>query len=368
MLELDEPVKGLFRHALADLERSREIRKWSAMSGSTISRDVGCRLASYVEDRRRELVAAIVRSTVLPRPGSIAASVFAGAFLDRICQELEVGDPDVLDIWADAESDPDEAFEHARIVVIACAVVSAGFVADCGHSDEVISYLALRSGELEKRFRTDRAVRAAKAMDPGKLVSRDEVVASLLSAIDARDAATCEHSRAVGMWCGRLAKVLGMSPEMQAFAALAGTLHDVGKIATPTDILLKPGTLNGDEWEQMRGHSRVGAKMLERIPSLKDLAPIVRAHHERIDGKGYPDRLTGTEIPLVARIVAVADAFHAMISKRPYRDALPVARALEELRAGSGTRWDPAVAEAMLDIVQPASIRRTLRAPRSASS
>ena len=334
------------------------------MNGSVISRDTGARLASYIEERRRDLISAIVRSSVLPRPGSVGASVFAGAFLERMCQELELGDRDVLDVWADNDADPADAFEHARIVVIACAVVSAGFVAECGHSDEAISYLALRSGELEKRFRTEHATKAGRLVDPAALVSRDEVVASLLSAIDARDAATCEHSRAVGMWCGRLAKALGMDAGMQAFAALAGTLHDVGKIATPTEILLKPGPLDDAEWESMRAHARIGAKMLQRIPSLKDLAPVVGAHHERMDGTGYPDRLPGERIPVVSRIVAVADSFHAMISKRPYRDPMPVPDALAELRAGRGTQWDAAVIDAMLDIVQPATVQRTLRSAR----
>jgi len=331
------------------------------MSGSTISRESACRLASYIEDRRREIVASVVRSSVLPRPGSFAASVFTNAFLDRLCQELDIDDREVVDAWADAETDAEEAFEHSRIVVIACAVISAAFIADCGNCDEVISYLALRSSELEKRFRAERPPKVSKAVNPAKLVSRDEVVASLLSAIEARDAATCEHSRAVGMWCSRIAKTMGMSAEEQAFATLAGTLHDVGKIATPTDILLKPGPLNVDEWEAMRAHAQIGAKMLERIPSLKDVAPAVRSHHERMDGRGYPDGLEGDAIPILAKIIAVSDSFHAMISKRAFREALPVPAALDELRAGSGKQFDPAVVGALLDIVQPSSATRAAR-------
>jgi len=335
------------------------------MSGTTIGRDAGCRLASYIEDRRRDVVSTVVRSSSLPRPGSIAASAFANAFLDRLCQELEVGDRDIVDVWADSESGaPDDGFEHARIVVIACATISAAYVADCGHSDEIVSYLALRSGELEKRLQTER--RAVKVVDPSKLVSRDEVVGSLLSAIEARDPGTCEHSRAVGMWSGRIAKTLGMTNDQQAFAALAGTLHDVGKIATPTEILLKAGPLDPEEWQAMRAHAAIGAKMLERIPSLADLSGIVRAHHERIDGKGYPDGLSGDSIPMMARIIAVADSFHAMISKRPYREPMPVAEAVEELRACVGTQWDSAVVVAMLDVVQPATTVRLLRVAQSA--
>jgi putative nucleotidyltransferase with HDIG domain len=199
------------------------------------------------------------------------------------------------------------------------------------------------------------------------MVNRDEVVASLLSAIEARDPATSEHSRAVGMWCGRLAKTIGLSAPDQAFAALAGTLHDVGKIATPTEVLLKAGPLDWEEWEAMRAHAQIGAKMLERIPSLRDVAHIVRAHHERMDGAGYPDGLSGSSIPLLARVVSVADSFHAMISKRPYRAALSVPSALDELRAGIGTQFDAAVVDAMFDIVQPRGVVRELRALRGAS-
>jgi HD-GYP domain-containing protein (c-di-GMP phosphodiesterase class II) len=161
--------------------------------------------------------------------------------------------------------------------------------------------------------------------------------------------------------------MLGMSSEVQAFAALCGTLHDVGKIATPGDVLLKPGPLDGEEWAAMRAHSRIGAKMLERIASLQELAPVVRAHHERMDGLGYPDGLAGEAIPIVARIVAVADSFHAMISKRPYRAPLSVPAAIDELCACSGTQFDPAVVRAMLDVVQPATAVRALRAAQGSA-
>jgi HD-GYP domain-containing protein (c-di-GMP phosphodiesterase class II) len=135
---------------------------------------------------------------------------------------------------------------------------------------------------------------------------------------------------------------------------LAGTLHDVGKIATPTELLLRPGPLSSDEWHVMRSHATIGARMLEKTATLRSFAPIVRAHHERFDGEGYPDRIRGEAIPLVARVVAVSDAFHAMISKRPYRQPISVPSAVRELRRGSGTQWDERVVEAMLSIVEPA--------------
>jgi putative nucleotidyltransferase with HDIG domain len=334
------------------------------MTGTAISRDAAARLASYIEDRRHDIVASVVRSSVLPRPGSPAAAAFANDFLDRLCQELEVADRDVVDVWADTVSAPEEAFEHARIVVIGCAVISSAYVADCGRADDIVSFLALRSSELEKRFRTEPSDRDDRSNPASRLVDRDEVVSSLLAALEARDPATCEHSRAVGMWCGRIAKTIGLGSRDQAAAALAGTLHDVGKIATPTEILLKAGPLESDEWEAMRAHAQIGAKMLERITSLRDVAYIVRAHHERMDGTGYPDRLSGSAIPLLARVVSVADSFHAMISKRPYREALGVPYALDELRAGVGTQWDGTVVNAMFDIVQPRGVVRELRVAR----
>ncbi len=335
------------------------------MTGATISRETGTRLASYIEVRRRELVASVVRSAVLPRPDSIAASAFADGFLERLCQETEIGDRDIVGVWLDAQHDGGDGFEQSLIVVLACVNIAAAYVRDCGDCDEIVTFLALRAGELEKRFRSERP-KAAALVDAAKLVGKDEIVSALLSAIEARDVATCGHSRAVGMWCGRIAKTMGMHYEQQQAAALAGTLHDVGKIATPSEILLKPGPLVPGEWATMRQHSRIGAQMLERIPSLRDLAPIVRAHHERMDGRGYPDGIAGNHIPLLARIVAVADSFHAMISKRPYRSAMTVPAALDELRAGAGAQWDASLVEAMLDIVQPATVHRPLHAVRIA--
>jgi putative nucleotidyltransferase with HDIG domain len=352
---------ALLRRAIADIGQSRPLERNRMIKEPSISGGTAVELACYIEERRRELVVAIVRSPVLPRPGSLAASVFAASFLDCIVAELEGAEHERLDRWVETDSAPEDGAEHARIVAIACSVLSAAFAADIGHSDEVISYLAMRSRELEKRFRTERRGKPGKAADAASLVSKDDVVFALLSAIEARDVATLEHSRAVGMWCGRIAKSLGMGSEMQAFAALAGTLHDVGKIATPADVLLKPGPLDEAEWDVMRAHAAVGGKMLERVPSLRVLAPIVRAHHERMDGAGYPDRSSGDGIPMVSRIVAVADSFHAMISRRPYRDPMTVPEALVELRAGSGTQWDPIVAESMSAILTPDSKRQTQR-------
>ena len=157
-----------------------------------------------------------------------------------------------------------------------------------------------------------------------------------------------------------------------AITSSSRNLHNVGKLSTPRAILLKAGPLDSQEWDVMREHSAIGAQILADIPSLRACAPTVRAHHEQIDGNGYPDRLDGDRLPLAARIVAVADAFHAMISKRSYRSAMPAAEALAVLQRGAGTRWDVRVVNVMLGVVRPVRVRANvavvgLRAPKSRS-
>jgi len=338
------------------------------MSGTTLERDVCSRLASYIEARRSDIVASVVRSTVASQPGAPSSSAFVDGFLDRLCQELEVGDGDAVDVWIDGQTASSYVSDFARLVDATCTTIAAKYTSECGDPGGVVSYFVARSAELEKRFGVERMVRVRDSFDPSRFESRTDAVAALLTAIDARDPATCDHSRAVGMWCGRLAKMLSLSPEEQTFAMLSGTLHDIGKITTPTDILRKSSQLEGEEWEMMRTHARIGARLLSRIPSLADVAPIVRWHHERIDGRGYPDRLAGDDIPQIARIVSVANAFHAMISKRPYRKPMPVLFALDELRAGAGSQWDGEVVGAMLAIVQPAGAVRRQRTLRTATS
>jgi putative nucleotidyltransferase with HDIG domain len=323
------------------------------VSAPAIGPDAAARLGAFIANRRQTLVAAVLSSPALSRSKSLPVTEWTEAFVERLCIELraveEAGAP------PDTPGDRRSSAEPARIATIACAVISAAYIAECGYCDEAMSYLATRASEVD-------------VPEPIDAAEHDEFVTSLLSALEVRDPATCEHSRAVGMWCSRIAKTMGLDAEQQALAALAGTLHDVGKIAMPTEILLKRAALDEAEWETMRTHSRIGAKMLERVPSLGALAPIVRAHHERIDGRGYPDGIAGEAIPLFARIIAVSDSFHAMISKQPYREALTIPAAMDELRAGVGTQFDPLVVESILKIMQPTSTRRPGRASRSISS
>ncbi len=178
---------------------------------------------------------------------------------------------------------------------------------------------------------------------------RARVVAAvgLARALDLRDPNTARHSDTVAGYATQMAQRLGLSARTVERVHLAGILHDVGKIGIPDAVLLKPGKLTEAEWEQMRSHPQLGAQMLDST-TLRDVHQWVLAHHERPDGRGYPSGLQGDEIPLEARILAVADAFEAMTADRVYRSGMPVAQAIQELIRCSGTQFDPQVVDAML--------------------
>lgn len=172
-------------------------------------------------------------------------------------------------------------------------------------------------------------------------------VEALAILVDSRDAGTNEHSCRVAELAEALALSLGCSRERARDIYLAGKLHDIGKVAVPDSILRKRGKLTESEWETMRRHPSIGANVVSHVGSLARLAPIIRSHHERYDGAGYPQGLRGNEIPLEARIVAVVDAFDAMISDRPYRLRMSVEGARQKLRECAGTQFDPEVVEAL---------------------
>lgn len=190
----------------------------------------------------------------------------------------------------------------------------------------------------------------------------------VLAALRIRDEATCAHSRATAAWARRLGTVLGLTAEIADRVELAAALHDVGKIAVPDAVLLKPGPLTDSEWETMLSHAAWGGEILFDIPALATLAPIVRAHHERWDGTGYPDGLAREQIPYEARVVAVVDAFHAMTSDRPYRPAMKISDAIEVLRQGRGTQWQAEIVDAMVGLAityREHFIEASLALPRS---
>lgn len=179
-----------------------------------------------------------------------------------------------------------------------------------------------------------------------------EAMSAFSAAVARRDAYTGNHVDRVRGFATAIAQELGLSPAQIETVGHAAQLHDIGKLAVPTDILRKPGPLNRQEWAIVQEHPVVGSQILERISVLRDAAPVVRHHHEHYDGSGYPAGLRGDEIPLGARIVAVVDAFDAMVSDRPYRRALSAREAVAELEKHAGTQFDPGVVLTFLDLLK----------------
>jgi diguanylate cyclase (GGDEF)-like protein len=176
-------------------------------------------------------------------------------------------------------------------------------------------------------------------------------VQALAAAIEERDNYTHEHSEEVVHLARGVAMLLGMPADHVERIAHAALLHDVGKLATPNDILHKDGPLTDDEWEVMVEHPVVGERILMRTPELVPIAPLVRHEHEHWDGSGYPDGLKGHKIPLGSRIILACDAYNAMITSRPYRAAMSRDDALDQLRRGAGRQFDPEVVEVLLDLL-----------------
>jgi diguanylate cyclase (GGDEF)-like protein len=187
-----------------------------------------------------------------------------------------------------------------------------------------------------------------KALKDASVGGSFGVLDALVTAIDNKDNYTRRHSEDVARWGVMIGKQLGFTPEQQRSLRICGLLHDVGKIAVPDSVLRKPGRLNDDEFKVMQQHPVFGALIVKEVPDLDDVLGGIKHHHERFDGRGYPDRLPGLEIPLFGRILAVPDCFSAMTTNRPYRMGLSWDEAISEIVKGKGTQFDPDIADAFL--------------------
>jgi putative two-component system response regulator len=193
----------------------------------------------------------------------------------------------------------------------------------------------------------------------------EQVIVALASAAEAKDAATEQHLHRMATYAVELGKALHLDERQLLLLRYGALLHDIGKIGVSETVLQKPGPLTPDEWREMRQHPIIGERICAPLRLAGALRPIVRHHHEHWDGTGYADGLAGTDIPYLARIVAVVDAFDAMTTDRPYRGAFPLDLALAQLEAGSGTQFDPSVARTFVDLVRgtgPAFLTRPSRA------
>lgn len=196
--------------------------------------------------------------------------------------------------------------------------------------------------------------RAVSADPPGDADERDgagaqsDVIAALAEALLERDRYTGEHSESVVKLVEAVARGLGLGGREIDHVKAAALLHDIGKVAIPDEVLNKPGPLDEGEWKVMREHPVIGERILRAIPGMGPIARIVRHEHERFDGGGYPDGISGKQIPIGARIILACDAYHAMTSNRPYREAMTHGEAIRELADGAGSQFDPAVTEMLI--------------------
>jgi putative nucleotidyltransferase with HDIG domain len=203
----------------------------------------------------------------------------------------------------------------------------------------------------DQRKLTSDLVDANDALERANLSFASALVATL----DARDRYTAGHSAAVAIYARDIAAQMGLSPEQQQLVHLCGLVHDIGKVGLPAGLLEKEGRLTVDERREMQRHAEIGEGILANVDTYAEIASIVRHHHERIDGMGYPDALAGAEIPFLARIVSVADAYNAMTSDRPYRDGLPPSVARQRLEQDAETQFDREVVAAFETILADAS-------------
>jgi putative two-component system response regulator len=190
-----------------------------------------------------------------------------------------------------------------------------------------------------------------------ELDSAEEMVFSIARTVEARDAGTGDHCDRLARTSVRLGERLELEDESLTALKRGAYLHDLGKVGIPDRVLLKPGPLDDDEWQIMRRHVVIGVEICSPLRSLRPVLPIIRHHHERWDGSGYPDGLSGDDIPLLARVFQVTDVFDALTSDRCYRAAMPVAEAVEVIRSETGRGWwDQSIVQQFVDMVEDGGV------------
>jgi putative two-component system response regulator len=224
--------------------------------------------------------------------------------------------------------------------------------------------------EAELMARVRSVLRLARVT--AEVVGAHGVIAALANAVEAKDATTEMHCQRLAGLAHQLGMRAGLEPTALKGVVFGALLHDIGKIGVSDAILTKAAPLTAHEWREMRQHPIIGERICEPLANASQFGPIIRGHHERWDGQGYPDRLRGDQIPFGARIVGLVDAFDAMIHERPYKAARSVAAAVEEIRGLAGAQFDPELASLFVEIVerdadeQRASGARALEALRAA--
>ncbi len=223
--------------------------------------------------------------------------------------------------------------------------------------DEMYSASELEFGTSEGTLiRSTANILATHAKNLDLFEQRQEllvgVIRTMMNSLDAKDPYTCGHSDRVAQYARIVAEKMQLTVEQCHDIYVTGLVHDIGKVGVPDHILKKPGTLTKEEYAEIKKHPEIGYNILKNLNAFSYVLPGVLHHHESVDGSGYPHQLKGDEIPLMARILAVADAYDAMTSTRPYRDGMPVKKAVSILLEGAGTQWDKTCVDAFLDGMQ----------------
>jgi diguanylate cyclase (GGDEF)-like protein/putative nucleotidyltransferase with HDIG domain len=243
-------------------------------------------------------------------------------------------------------------------ISVTCSIGLASYPSDGVISGELITvadtalYFAKRTGG--NRVYLSSKILSESQDNAGTYARRNGLSAiyALVSTVEAKDPYTYGHSRKVNTYAVALAEAIGLSPEDVSRVSTAALLHDIGKIGVPDKVLNKKGKLNAEDWEAIKAHPRLGATIVGNVPNLVPCVSIILHHHERWDGSGYPEGLKGEEIPIEARILAIADSFEAMSSARPYRPALCGEKVLKQLRRGAGSQFDPELVEVFIGIIE----------------
>ena len=304
----------------------------------------------YIKDRQRKYLIANRRAHELAgmRPNELVGRADADFMSPEAEERVRESDSRILDSGGAYEGEETLVINGVERTFLS---VKFPYVDDSG---EIVGISGISTDITAKRRAEELQVELAAAQEAAieeLRASRQETVERLTKAIEMRDTETGEHVNRMAAVAAFLASRLGFDRERTLLLRAAAPMHDVGKIATPDYVLQKPGPLSAEEREEMQLHTTVGHEILSGSEGelLRMGATIALTHHERWDGSGYPNGLSGEEIPIEGRIVAVADVFDALLSDRVYRPAMPLERALEVMREGRGTHFDPAVDDALLD-------------------
>ncbi len=286
-----------------------------------------------------ELLSAYLGGTecelVLAHNGTEALDAIAAGDLDLVLLDVKMPGMDGFEVCRRIKSDPANRLLPVVLVTSLNTVEDRVRALRLGADD----FLAKPIDRNELMARVVTLIKTKEIYD--KLDDAEHVMAAFARMVEAKDGGTEAHVERVARSARALGVAVGLSESALDSIYFGGIVHDIGKIGVPDAVLLKPGPLDERECELMRRHVAIGVEIASELRSASSVVPIIQHHHEWFDGRGYPHALAGTNIPQAARIVAICDAYDAMMSDRPYRRAMSSADAIAELRRGAGTQWDP---------------------------